>query len=276
MNMRVPFPFLDAVPNEALIRAPNTFAKNAYNWAAKAHFGHTIAPKPVSKAPVVTLSHEQFIQAVREAAAASPALTPEEAAKIRAVKLVYGIGEPGLRGVTYYGKWHNGCKDCPVIDLAEVTAHGEETPVQLAGTTVHELGHVLAGMGTGHSKAWKEACARLGLRHVMAAGTRYLLVNFQPRIREVIAAMGAPQDGKPLFRDGTLATGALGVCTMGIGTRGGKSRGVGSGSRMLKVVCPQGGCAGGTMPYVARVARSWLESPGAPLCPAHNVALVTP
>jgi hypothetical protein len=86
--------------------------------------------------------------------------------------------------------------------------------------------------------------------------------------------MGAPQDGKPLFRTGSAAHGKLGVCTMGIGTRGGKSKGVGSGSRMLKVACPVGGCAGGTDPYIARVARSWLEAPGAPLCPAHNVALV--
>lgn len=232
--------------------------------------------KPAPRVAPVGLTHEAFIQAVREAAASSPALTPEEAAKIRGVKLTYGIGNHARRGVTYYGMWNNGCKDCPTVDLAEVCASGEESPIQMAGTTVHELGHTLAGAGTGHSKAWKDACARLGLRGVKAAGTNYLLASFQPRIREVIAAMGSPKDGKPLFLDGSLAHGLAGVCTMGVGTRGGKSRGVGSGSRNLKVTCPLTACAGPLSgPYVARVARSWLSAPGAPLCPAHNVALVT-
>lgn len=264
MNMRVPFAFLET-PKPAI--AP-TFAKqgNAGHWTLRAHFGALSAPKAIPRpGKFAGLTHEQFIHAVREAAAASPALTPEEAAKIRAVKLTYGIGERGLRGVTYYGMWHNGCKDCPVIDLAEVTARGEETPVQLAGTTIHELGHVLAGMGTGHSKAWKTACERLGLRHVKAAGTNYLLVNFQPRIRDVVAGMEGPKDGKPLFNDGTAARGTLGVCTMGIGTRGGKSRGTGSGSRMLKCTC-------GTCGYVARVARGWLAK-GSPICPTDLIAL---
>lgn len=198
-----------------------------------------------------TMTHEAFIQAVRTAAANSPALLPGERDKVLAIKLMYGIGSRGLRGVTYYGKWHTlghgtgkpsaACSDCPPVDLAEVCAVGEESPVQLAGTTVHELGHVLAGKGVGHAKKWKEACARLGLRHVKAAGTMYLMVSFQPRIREVIAAMGTPTDGKPAFADGTQAKGMQGVCTQGIGTRGGVSRGVGSGSRMLKVACPECG-----------------------------------
>lgn len=250
---------------------PHTFARQSWsaNWTLRA-WAHPRAPRIV----VPGLTHEEYIQNIRDGAAASPALLDGERDKVLAVKLMYGIGNHARRGVTYYGKWNNGCKDCPTVDLAEVCASGEESPIQVAGTTIHELGHVLAGWGAGHGKEWKAACGRLGLRHVKAAGTQYLMASFQPRIRDVIGSMGNPMDGKPTFLDGSLAHGKAGVCTMGYGTRGGKSRGVGSGSRMLKVQCPTGGCSGGLTAYVARVAASWLETPGAPLCPAHNVALV--
>jgi hypothetical protein len=259
---------------------------NTTHWTKRfPGFGSLAIRPPVKVRKVTGFTHEAFIHAIREAAAQSPALTLEEATKIRSVKLTYGIGERGLRGVTYYGKWNTlghgagsksagACVDCPPVDFAEICAAGEESPIQLAGTTVHELGHVLAGWGAGHAKGWKEACARLGLRHVKAAGTMYLMANFQPRIREVIAAMGNPIDGRPLFHDGSAARGASGVCTQGYGTRGGKSRGVGSGSRMLKVACPSAeGCDISGKPYTARLSAYWLTL-GAPVCPVHNTAMV--
>lgn len=266
--LRLPFAFLERpVPQASRLPAqPPTFAKQAWsqNWALRA-WSHPHAARVIMPG----LTHEEYIQNIRDAAADSPALLEGERAKILAVKLMYGIGNHARRGVTYYGKWNNGCKDCPTVDLAEVCASGEESPIQVAGTTIHELGHVLAGWGAGHAKDWKAACGRLGLRHVKAAGTQYLMASFQPRIRDVIGRMGNPQDGKPTFLDGSLAHGKAGVCTMGYGTRGGKSRGVGSGSRMLKVVCVGGTCGG----YTARVARSWLDL-GAPVCPVDNLKMV--
>lgn len=254
----------NSLPAQPLL---HTFAHHAPNWVKRA-WPQVKAPRAVKPG----LTHEEYIQRIRDAAACSPALQEGEKAKILAVKLMYGIGNHARRGVTFFGKWNNGCKDCPTVDLAEVCASGEESPIQVAGTTVHELGHVLAGWSAGHGKEWKEACGRLGLRHVKAAGTQYLMASFQPRIREVIASMGNPQDGKPTFLDGSLAHGKAGVCTMGYGTRGGKSRGVGSGSRMLKVACPEGNCNDGRA-YVARVAQGWLEV-GAPKCPVHLAAMV--
>lgn len=223
-----------------------------------------------------TLTHEQYINAVR---AIVVSRLPESAdrEKLMAVKLTYGAHER-VRGVTYFNQWACHGKECSV-DFACISAMGQESIVQLAGTTVHELGHVLAGIGHGHDKEWHESCYRLGLRNIKAAGTNYLWANFLPEVREKIAALGSPSDGTPQFLNGLLTRkgtgGAVGKmlpgnlpgCTHGVGSRGGKSRGVGSGSRMLKVACVDTG-------YTARVARSWLDK-GAPLCPCHNRAMVT-
>lgn len=222
-----------------------------------------------------TLTHEQYINAVRAIVVARiPEVADRE--KLMAVKLTYGAHER-VRGVTYFNQWtHHGKDEC--VDFACISAMGQESIVQLAGTTIHELGHVLAGAGHGHDGEWHDACYRLGLRNIKAAGTRYLWANFMPDIRERIVALGVPSDGKPQFLNGLLTRkgtggavgrmlpGGLPGCTHGVGSRGGKSRGVGSGSRMLKVVCSDSG-------YTVRVARSWLDK-GSPICPCHTRAMV--
>lgn len=189
------------------------------------------------------MTHEQFIQAIRQTVLefAAGTLTGDEVSKVQTTKLVYGLGLPGLRGVTYFNKWTHSSNG----DLVEICAFGEESWVQLAGTTIHELAHVLAGHGAGHGKDWKAMCAKLGLRRVHAAGTVYMLANFHPWIRNRLAMMDKPLDGQPVT--GFVLTGAQAgkpakarVCTQGVGSRGGTSRGVGSGSRLRKYVCGHG------------------------------------
>lgn len=189
------------------------------------------------------LTHEQFIHAVRDAIAARA--NPETAEKLRRIKLAYGFGQPGLRGVTIYSKWANGHGPLDPDPFVEICAAGEESVVQLAGTTVHELGHVVAGWGAGHGDGWKCACENLGLRRVKAAGTEYRWSMFAPWLREAIAGLGVPTDGAPLNGAGVFnkigrRKTTVGPCTAGYGTRGGKSRGVGSGSRMRKYVADCG------------------------------------
>lgn len=195
-------------------------------------------------------THEQFVHAVRDASLAfahqHSALSEEMIAKLRTVKMIYGRGARGLRGQTVYNAWKHthACEEHPATDLIEICALGEESWVQLAGTTIHELGHALAGWGAGHSKEWKEACKVLGLRRVHAAGTQYELANFDPRIRMILAGLPKPSDGNPhnglvgAIRHTKGATAR--VCTAGIGTKGGTSRGTGSGSRLRKYVCSHG------------------------------------
>jgi hypothetical protein len=199
------------------------------------------------------VTHEQFIQQVRDLAVhfasnvhsrvfanghtTVPALDAEALSRVARAKLLYGRGHFGLRGVTQYGAWVNGSTD----ELIEVCAASEESWVQLAGTTIHELAHAAMGMGHGHNKAWKDACLALGLRRVHAAGTDYKLANFAPELRMALATMDKPADGEPALasalRGLMVQTTKARPCAAGIGVRGGKSRGVGSGSRLRKYVC---------------------------------------
>jgi hypothetical protein len=183
------------------------------------------------------MTHEELIRRVQEWTAVAH---PDHADTVRTCKLVYGAGASGLRGVTYYEAWQNG-KPQPE-PLVEVCAFGEESPTQLAGTTLHELAHVLAGYGQGHGKAWKDACEALGLRCAKAAGTRYHAAMLDPTLRTLLAQLPplAPARAGKGINLGVLGlrrTKGPRPCTMGVGTRGGKSRGTGSGSRLRKWVC---------------------------------------
>jgi hypothetical protein len=184
-------------------------------------------------------THETFVSAVRNLAATR---IGDEAkrAQILAAKLVYGVGSgTGARGVTYYSAWQNG-EPLPV-DVIEVCATGEESNTQLIGTTIHETGHVLAGYGSGHGPAWKVACAALGLTTAEAGGQAYQQTDFDSILWAAAQALKVPVDGKPVFRGAGMVVGLVPrkprPCSMGIGTRGGKSRGAGSGSRLRLFEC---------------------------------------
>ena len=194
-------------------------------------------------------THETFIMAVAQAAIAR---LPDEERKVFAgMKLTYGMGLPGVRGITYYGRWKSGdATEAPSGAFVEIGAGCQESWVQVAGTTIHELAHVLAGHSAGHGPDWKAACARLGLRRVLAAGTAYKLANFECPLRFALAAMAKPNEGEPVCNLYGPGLGPkLKPCTAGLGTRGGKSRGTGSGSRLRLFECD---CV---PPVKARVAR---------------------
>ena len=183
------------------------------------------------------VTHEIYIAQI--ARLASSRLNASERDMIAGIKLVYGAGASGLRGVTYYNRW-NGNGGEHSAPFVEICAFGQESALQIAGTTIHELGHVLEH-GAGHNAVWKGACERLGLRRVMAAGTAYKWSMFEPSLRVAICALTKPNDGEPVV---DLSGGhhqflgqTLKPCGAGQGTRGGVSRGKGSGSRSRLYHC---------------------------------------
>jgi hypothetical protein len=218
----------------------------------------------------VSSTHEQYIQAVRDAivsgATARGTITGEQADQLRACKLVYGVGMGGIRGMTIHKAWRNG--NGPV-DMVEVAAMTQESYVQLAGTTLHELAHVLAGATAGHSVAWKDTAVALGMAlRPAAAGQVYHLSMFSPWLREQVYRLAARiGDGTPGFLALLAGGGAAPIlgtspivvraprpCSAGTGTRGGTSSGRGSGSRLRLWVC---GC---DAPVKVRVASDDFQA----------------
>ena len=198
-----------------------------------------------------SLTHEQYIHEVRKIAIAR--LNAEYRKRLLEAKLVYGSGGGRVaRGQCFFDAWHRN----EATALIEVCAFGEESSIQLAGTTIHELGHCLAGSGAGHGKAWKEACRTLGLIRCSAAGQAYGAKDFDSYVWPRLIVLAEPSDWNPVHRRKLRALIAAPAatksspCPLGNGARGGTSRGPGSGSRLRLYMCA---CV--DRPFKVRVAR---------------------
>lgn len=224
---------------------------------------------PVLKTKAEPWTHERLIHAVYAEALRLRTLTADDKAKLARIKLTYGAGPDGVRGITYFKLWSNiapGRGDpakSETVPFVAICATGQESLIQTIGTTLHELGHVLAGWEAAHGPEWHAACARLGLLNIQAAGTRYAWDNFTEAqgFQATLRALKAPQDGQPRAFAAPAAPGTpaalLGPavkvkpCGAGIGTKGGKSRGAGSGSRLVLWLC---GCQDAPKVRAARSA----------------------
>lgn len=187
-----------------------------------------LPPKPTT--------HEEYIQDVRRLSLNHCNLSPKDTQRLASTKLTYGLAEPGVRGITHYNSWHH----TDAHDFICIAASGEESHVQLMGTTLHELAHVLAGAPAGHSTKWKEAASQLGLVEALASGQDYVPDHFAPSLWTELDLLPTPSDGNPYFFSALFGPIKPRPCSLGIGTRGGKSRGKGSGSRLRKYICACG------------------------------------
>jgi hypothetical protein len=192
------------------------------------------------------VTHEAFIHAVR-AAVVGRVVDLEARERLLGAKLVYGSGPAGVRGVCYFEAWQNGA----VHDFLEIAATGEESVVQLAGTTIHELAHSLAGREHGHGPAWKAACKVLGLTTAQAGGQAYSSEHFDVDVWGMIDRLPHPSDGRPQFKIGGRPMLRVKPCPLGVGTRGGRPPGPGARARGRRWVC---GCPEGTPGRKVRVA----------------------
>jgi hypothetical protein len=231
------------------------------------------------------VTHEAFIQSVFALALRREALTKADHKALAHIKLTYGTGaESGLRGVTWFDKWDCGCGADgkrlegrkPIVGhLICLVATGQEHVCQLIGTTLHELAHAMAGPGHGHGPEWKAACERIGIPGC-TVHCSYDWGLFDPDLVPKLQALPIPNDGMPRSArqvvEGLRAKGGAGLppglvagplpeapklrpCGAGFGTRGGTSRGQGSGSRLLKYVC---GCK--PKPVIVRHAGAALKA----------------
>lgn len=203
------------------------------------------------------VTHEKLVQAVYNLALQRPGLGNQEKEQLRAIKLTYGAGPDGVRGITYFSRWARPCKcgkvhgkedkkgpkcspNSDLVPFVAVCATAQESLVQVVGTTLHELGHVLAGWQAAHGPDWHAACAKLGLVNVRAAGTAYTWDNFESGDWQK-ALQSLPQvtdDGRPADAQSMLQgliklfgpnvrlpkVAKLKPCTAGWGVKGGKSR----------------------------------------------------
>ena len=188
------------------------------------------------------LTHEQYLHLVREFTAAR--LNAQDRERLLAAKLVYGAGQGRhVRGNCFHDAWR---REEEGNALIEVCAFGEESKIQLAGTTIHELGHCLAGRKAGHGREWKRACHALGLLRCSARGQAYGAKDFAPDVWTRLTVLPEPSDGIPAHSPrsvgipgaaGTVEPGKSAPCPQGYGTNGGTSRGPGSGSRLRLYMC---------------------------------------
>lgn len=178
-----------------------------------------------------TTTHEGFLLAVREIVVGR-LNDDDDRRRLLSVKIGYGSGDATAYGVCHFGAWSGS------VEFIDIVACTEESPLQLAATLIHELAHVKAGWAAGHGTGWKADARLLGLARPVAVGWDGQQDNFDPEILRAVLALGTPEDGHPTFKtNGAGKTRVDRPCTGGIGTRGGSSRGPGTGSRLRLFMC---------------------------------------
>lgn len=217
--------------------------------------------------PTKPLTHEQYLQRVHgfvvERAYLAGAISDDERSLLYSTKVVYGVGRPGVRGTCYYDTWTT--PDGAKVPLVEVGSLSQENFVQLACTLVHELAHVLAGAKAGHSKDWKDVTKRLGFKRALKVGDRYQLSMLASDIRTYVYDLAKQvADGNPetwlALLGGSQRIVTPRPCSAGLGTKGGKSSGRGSGSRLRLYECACKSHDGRDGPWKVRVASDHFQA----------------
>ena len=202
------------------------------------------------------VTHEDYLAAVTRAVCAT---CPATADALNQVHLVFGAG-PRRRGLSTLHRVWGGGEAVDPLPLVEIAAIGGLSPAETCHVLLHELAHVLAPEG-GHGAAWRHAARQVGLVRPRATPDVGELADWNaisPALCAVLQAIPPPTEPAPaeFFEDRHRLP-----CGAGYGTRGGTSRGKGSGSRYLKVVCRHPGCG-----YQVRITNRWLAI-GTPQCP---------
>ncbi len=202
------------------------------------------------------VTHEDYLAAIATAVCEQ---FPVTAAALGEVQLAFGTG-PRRRTVgALHRVWSVGIAHEP-LPLVEIAAIGGLAPAETCHVVLHELAHVIAP-GFGHGREWRYAARQVGLMNPRAwpdGGELAAWTAISPALHAKLQAIPEPTEPAPadFYEDWDRRP-----CGVGYGSRGGTSRGEGSGSRYLKVVCQVPGCG-----YQVRITSKWLAL-GAPRCP---------
>ena len=203
----------------------------------------------------VAVTHEEYLVAVTREVCEQ---YPSTAAALGEVRLVFGTG-PRRRALDPLHRVWGGGEAYEALPLVEIAALGGLTPRETCHVVLHELAHVLTP-GSGHGKAWRYAARQVGLLQPRAWPDARELADWgaiAPGLRGKLQAIPEPTEPPPAYYQEWHRR----RCGVGYGSRGGTSRGEGTGSRYLKVSCRHPGCG-----YQVRITRKWLAL-GAPCCP---------
>ena len=201
------------------------------------------------------VTHEDYLAAIVTAVCEQ---FPATAAALGAVQLAFGTGTRRRTVGPLHRVWGVGTAHEP-LPLVEIAAIGGLAPAETCHVVLHELAHVLAP-GFGHGRVWRYAARQVGLSKPRARPDAGELADWgaiTPALCVKLQAIPEPTEPAPadFYEEWDRRP-----CAAGYGARGGRSRGTGSGSRYLKVVCQVPGCG-----YQVRVTRKWLAR-GAPRC----------
>ena len=193
-----------------------------------------------------SLSRKGYLRVVLQVIACGGSLNEAEREKLLATELLFGAYDPGVYGACFFERWvRDGIQD--VIQISAFWATSQE---EMWVTMVHECAHVLAGKSAGHGPVWKATAIRLGLIHPKASGEPSI-EDLHPDLVTVLKAIPLPTDGMPVCDgQGRRRSKGRSGCKVGIGSREGKSRGPGTGSRLRLWLCQ---CE---PPYRVRVASN--------------------
>lgn len=161
------------------------------------------------------------------------------------VRVAIGFTSRGAKGKAIGECWDNRCSGDGHFEIfiRPDLAHAPDAmPAQIAAILAHELVHAAVGIAAGHGKAFKRIAVGLGLVGPMRATTPG--VGFLSAVAPILAAAGPLPHAR-------------------LDTGGETTRPKKQATRMLKCECA-------TCGYTVRTARKWLESAGAPLCPAEG------
>ncbi len=189
----------------------------------------TNSPRTESELNGSFLSRKGYLLLVMFAIIELGRLNEEERKKLGSTQLLYGVGQPGVYGVCIYDKW---VRD-GIQDVIQISAFYGVAPHEMWVTMTHELAHVLAGDDAAHGSVWRADAKRLGLMNPKATG-KPNIGDLDPSLVAALRLIPLPTEGEPLSDEGgSRLTPRNKGCTVGIGKRGGRTHGPGSGRLRL-------------------------------------------